>query len=125
MGTYKEIMINHINRDIQEMKKNGRSAKEVSDGYHTFEELYYHRMKLFAVICNTYKDVAWKSWKHDTDDMFDGMFIVGITTPEGEYTYHYNAEFWDEFDVKELERAPEYDGHKPSDIGRLDWLVNK
>lgn len=25
---------------------------EVSDGYHTFNELYYHRAVLFAVICN-------------------------------------------------------------------------
>ena len=35
-----------------------------SDGYHTFDELYYHRTVLFAVICNTYCDKAWKSWLH-------------------------------------------------------------
>lgn len=46
-------------------------------------------------------------------------FICGIQTPEGQYTYHYNIKFWDMFDVKEYKFAPEYDGHKPSDITRL------
>ena len=30
---------------------------EVSDGYHTFNELYLHRYTLFAVLCNTYFDL--------------------------------------------------------------------
>ena len=34
---------------------------EFSDGYHTFNELYYHRMIMFAVICNSNKELAWKS----------------------------------------------------------------
>ncbi|AKQ08434.1 hypothetical protein PQE66_gp119 [Bacillus phage PBC2] len=92
---------------------------EFSDGYHTFNELYYHRMILFKVICDVYKDKAWKSWKHDDGSMFDHSFIVGVTTPEGQYTYHYNEEYYDLFDVKELEFAPPYDGHKPEDITRL------
>ena len=33
---------------------------ELSDGYHTFDELYNHRMILFAVICDTHRGVAWK-----------------------------------------------------------------
>ena len=90
-----------------------------SDGYHTFDELYYHRMMLFSVVCNNNSEIAWKSWLHHDGTMFDGMFIVGVDTPDGQYTYHYNAEFWDCFKVKELEQAPEYDGHTPSDIDRL------
>jgi hypothetical protein len=35
---------------------------DTSDGYHTFNELYYHRMILFSVICNQNKSKAWKSW---------------------------------------------------------------
>lgn len=88
----------------------------VSDGYHTFNELYDHRAKLFSVICNSNKDLAWKSKKHDTGDMFDEMFIVGIQTPEGQATYHYNIyPYWDMFNVKELEFAPKWDGHTPND----------
>lgn len=92
---------------------------EISDGYHTFNELYYHRMILFSVICKAYKNLAWKSWKHDDGTMFNNSFIVGVETPQGQYTYHYHKNFWNIFDVKELDRAPKWDGHKPKDITRL------
>ena len=92
---------------------------EMSDGSHTFNELYHHRMVLFSLFCNSHKDIAWKSWKHDDGTMYDDYFIVGVTTPEGDYSYHYHKSNWDYFDVKELPNAPKYDGHKPSDIMRL------
>lgn len=105
---------------------------KVSDGYHTFDELYHHRAVLFAVICNTHKELAWKSKLHDTGDMYDGMFIVGIETPEGQATYHYDINpYWDMFNVKELPKAPKWDGHTPDEairrIGLLDsndgWIA--
>ena len=112
--------IEEINKELTELRDNGISRKEISDGYHTFDELYYHRMMLFAIICNQNSDIAWKAKKHHDGTMFDeGSFICGIETPEGSYTYHYKLEFWDIYQVKELEFAPEYDGHKPSDITRL------
>ena len=36
---------------------------EMSDGYHTFNGLYYQRMVLFAALVNAHNDKAWKSWK--------------------------------------------------------------
>ena len=95
-----------------------------SDGYHTFDELYYHRMILFSVICNQNKDKAWKSKLHDDGTMYDYYFIVGIETEEGSYTYHYHMENWDYFNVKELPTAPKWDGHKPEDITRLISLAD-
>lgn len=97
---------------------------DVSDGYHTFNELYHHRAVLFSVICNLMPEKAWKSKHHDTGDMYDGMFIVGIETPEGQATYHYYIDpYWDMFRVKELERAPKWDGHTASDaIERIGTL---
>jgi hypothetical protein len=96
----------------------------LSDGYHTFNELYHHRAILFSVICNSIPDKAWKSKLHDTGDMYEGMFIVGIETPEGQATYHYDIEpYWDLFKVKELEKAPKYDGHTPQEaINRISKL---
>lgn len=88
---------------------------DTSDGYHTFNELYHHRAVLFSVIVRMMPDKAWKSKLHHTGDMFDGMFIVGIDTPAGQATYHYDIDpYWEMFDCKELERAPEWDGHTPS-----------
>lgn len=92
-----------------------------SDGYHTFNELYHHRAVLFSVICNIFPEKAWKSKLHDTGDMFEGMFIVGIETEQGQATYHYDIEpYWDMFNVKELEKAPKWDGHSPDEaISRI------
>ena len=94
-----------------------------SDGYHTFDELYYHRMILFSVICKAYTDYGWKSWKHHDGTMYDDYFIVGLSTEKGDYSYHYHKDYWDMFEVKEMEFAPEWDGHKPEDITRLLSLV--
>jgi len=98
---------------------------DMSDGYHTFSELYEHRAVLFAVICNTYKDKAWKSFRHSDGTMFDGgYFVVGIQTPKGQYSYHYKIEkHWGLFNVEQVDFAPEYDGHQPNDIGRLLSLL--
>ena len=112
-------VINEINKQLIELRDSGVSRKQVSDGYHTFDELYYHRMILFSVICNQNKEIAWKSKIHDDGTMFEGNFIVGINTEEGQYTYHYHMDHWDMYDVKELEHAPKYDGHMPKDITRL------
>lgn len=96
---------------------------QISDGYHTFDELYYHRMVLFSVICNTYRTVAWKSWLHHDGTMYQDYFIVGVSTEQGDYSYHYHKDYWNLFNVKELPTAPEYDGHLPSDIDRLFSLI--
>ncbi len=98
---------------------------EVSDGYHTFNELYHHRAVLFSVICNQHPERAWKSKKHHDGTMYDGMFIVGVETPEGAATYHYDIDpYWDIFHVPEVEYAPEWDGHTPAEaIRRIGTLA--
>ena len=98
---------------------------DTSDGYHTFNELYHHRAILFSVICNERPDIAWKSKRHHDGTMYDGMFIVGIDTPEGQATYRYDIEpYWSMFRVKELELAPEWDGHTPDEaIQRIGTLT--
>lgn len=97
---------------------------ETSDGYHTFNELYHHRAVLFSVIVRDHADLAWKSRLHHDGTMYDGMFIVGIETPDGQATYHYDLNpYWDMFECKELDRAPEWDGHTPDDaIARIATL---
>lgn len=115
-----EVVLDRIQAQILMHKGIDLSTKDISDGYHTFGDLYHHRAILFASLLSAHKDLAWKSWKHHDGTMFDGMFIVGIQTPDGQYSYHYNPEYWDVFkDIEVLDFAPEYDGHKPEDIGRL------
>lgn len=97
---------------------------DTSDGYHTFNELYHHRAVLFSVIVKTFPERAWKSRKHHDGTMYDGMFIVGIDTPQGQATYHYDVDpYWEMFACRELDRAPEWDGHTPAEaIARIGAL---
>lgn len=102
---------------------------DTSDGYHTFNELYHHRAILFSVICNANPDKAWKSKRHEdlSYPMYDGMFICGINTPEGQATYHYDINpYWDMFNVPELDFSPHWDGHTPEQaIQRIFSLSKK
>ena len=98
---------------------------ETSDGYHTFNELYHHCAVLFSVIVKAFPDHAWKARKHHDGTMYDGMFIAGIETPDGQATYHYDIKpYWYMFECKELEYAPEWDGHTSAQaidrIGQLE-----
>lgn len=99
---------------------------EVSDGFHTFSELYDHRCALFVALANRCKGLAWKSWLHADGTMFEGpdrWFIAGLRLHSGDITYHLPGEYWDRLKVKEKERAPEWDGHTPADVVEriLDW----
>ena len=112
--------IDNINYQISKLKYKGN----ISDGSHTFDELYYHRMVLVSIICNTYRKYAWKSWNHHDGSMFEDYFIVGVSIDGiGDYTYHFHKYYWDNFMVKEMELAPIWDGHRPNDIGRLYNLL--
>lgn len=102
----------HINRN------------QISDGYHTFGELYEHRIVLFICLCfYLYKDhYVWRSKAHSDGSIFDGWFIMGIGEKKGEQiSYHLPMRFWDNtLFAKTLGRAPEWDGHTSADV--LDRL---
>lgn len=94
---------------------------QITDGYHTFGELYDHRRALTAALMASlvwYAPVqAWRSRAHhpDGDPMFEGYFIVGADLPEGTITYHYKLSHWDDFAaLPEREHAPAWDGAPPS-----------
>lgn len=94
---------------------------EVSDGFHTFNGLYEQRMILFAALVKAYKNRSWKSYRHEDGEYCfgGGWFIVGIDTPEGSYTYHYENKYWDMFDCVDLPKAKHWDGHTEKDVTRL------
>lgn len=109
--------------DVVEIPDSG--IGELSDGYHTFNGLYYQRMVLFAALVNAYNDKAWKSWRHEDGKpcLDGGWFIVGIDTPKGSYTYHYEDKYWNWFECEELPTAKHWDGHTEEDVTRLLTLA--
>jgi hypothetical protein len=99
----------------------GITTGEITDGHHTFDELYDHRRALTAVLAKAFAEAAgeagaWRSKAHHPMDgpMFDDCFIIGIELPTGQILYHYGLEHWDDFaTVPELEHAPKWDGAGP------------
>lgn len=89
---------------------------QLTDGFHTMQELYDHRLALTAALATERADISWRSKAHHPDDdpIYDGYFIIGMNTPHGTITYHYQLDRWDVFaDVPELEHAPKWDGAGP------------
>lgn len=117
-----DVIVNYLADLIEPQPIDGNT----SDGYHTFDELYHHRAVLFSVIVENFATRAWKSKLHADGTMYEGMFIVGIETPDGQATYHYDVEpYWNLFRCKEVDRAPEWDGHTPDQaIERIGKLVD-
>lgn len=101
---------------------------QISDGYHTFDELYNHRIELYLTVCRLVctEKYVWKSKKHHDGNSYRGWFVLGIHKKKGEQiTYHLPMDRWDDADFAEtLNRAPEFDGHTPKQvIKRLSYLL--
>lgn len=93
-----------------------KNKQNISDGYHTFRELYDHRHALFIVLANSNSQVSWKSLKHNDGSSYPGWFIAGMELPSGPITYHLPLIHWKKLKIKKLETAPEWDGHTSKDV---------
>ena len=108
------------NKAIAWLEKQGtpQDKGEISDGYHTFNELYYYRMLYNAAFFNMLpKEWVHKSKKHhDGEDCFGGgWFIVMANLPTGQISNHYELKNWDLFQIPEKEVADKWDGHTPQE----------
>ena len=103
----------------------GSEGISASDGYHTFDELYEHRIELFIALCRELSITrkgqllsVWRSKLHSDGSSFEGWFILGIGTDAGsQITYHLPMSKWDDCAFAEtFEKAPEWDGHSSEDV---------
>ena len=105
-----------------------QSLADVSDGYHTIEELYDHRITLYIALCrelanrlrpSEWPSLVWRSKTHSDGKLaYEGWFIMGIGKEKGEQiSYHLPLSRWDETSFAEtLEKAPEWDGHTSANV---------
>lgn len=106
---------------ITSLQQEQEDMGEVSDGYHTFNELYYYRMLYNAAFFNLLpKGWVHKSKRHHTgEECFGGgWFIVMANLPTGQVSNHYELKDWDLFQVQEKEFADEWDGHTPQEAAK-------
>lgn len=117
-----DVNINRINSLIQNL---GENKELVSDGFHTFKELYDIRLAYNVALFNEwYKNPlctinVHKSWRHHDGELCfgGGWFIVSAQLPTGQISNHYEAIHWDKFCIPETEKALfPYDGHNTQDV---------
>ena len=121
----KSELLEDIQDSITSAKSKGISVGSISDGYHSFDTLYRHRIALFIALCKAhstgiFSKSVWMSKKHsDGTDIEDGWFILGIGTKPGkQITYHIPVSEWDTCRTFATAQrlAPEYDGHTAADV---------
>lgn len=121
----------------------GGEDMDASDGYHTFKELYEHRIALYIALCKKVHEMdevhcavsgihksvyphfrVWRSTTHSDGSVMEGWFVLGIGKKQGEQiTYHLPLDEWAECDFAEtLEKAPEWDEHTSDDV--LERLIS-
>lgn len=117
-----EASVDYCYPNHPEPKAEPGDMGEVSDGYHTFNELYRYRMlynaAFFNLLARNGQVEVCKSRRHsDGEKCFgsDDWFIVMAILPTGQVSNHYESKYWDLFDVPERETAFEYDGHTPNE----------
>lgn len=102
---------------------------DVSDGFHSFEELYEHRCRLWIALCRVHARTTsptaecWRSRAHSDGGSIAGWFLLGLRKAKGkQMTYHLPDRLWDACSFAEtLPAAPEFDGHTSDDV--LERLV--
>ena len=113
----------------------------MSDGWHTFEELYNYRAIYNAGLVNM---IVWakkhtvgpggfddidviKSLRHfGGEKCYDGKyFVVMIKTPYGQISNHYKLEHWNKFNCRSAKVGWKWDGHTMQESNaRLIKLYN-
>ena len=90
---------------------------ETSDGYHTFNELYDHRVLLWINLCLQNANNCYVVEEH-----YDGWFLLGMETEKGQISYHCPNKYL--YLVNHIERRqPIFDGHSSKDV--LSRLVSR
>lgn len=147
------MLVNRINAQIRANKEMRYSdggkvleTDQISDGWHTFGELYDFRLAYNALAFNLMHQYdegvkqtilpiplfdVHKSWKHNDGEWCFGQekewFIVAAKLQTGIITNHYEAKHWDKFQIPEFDKSIfEFDGHTPSDsLERIFEFLNK
>jgi hypothetical protein len=134
---YTPVGVTQINSMIKLLPNAGK----ISDGYHTYNELYAHRTENYMALCRSiahwYRGAGepapanriWRSTNHsDGKPAFGGgWFVLGIDKEAGrQITYHLPLSYWDKCLFAEtLNKAPDFDGHTSEDVlYRLSRLFN-
>ena len=111
----KSKTVSEINAEIRNL--NGE-ANSVSDGYHTFGELYEARCLLFVALLQSHKLQAWRALRNADGAKWEGWFVCGIQPQAGsQITFHLPKKYWENLDgIETHDINPYFDGHNSGDV---------
>ena len=125
-----------IDKINQMIRGNEIDTNLITDGYHTFGELYMHRIALYIALLSNLDKVEYDAWWSDTHydgSKWDGWLIVGCQNNHNgeQISYHVNADEWEEhlkysWNIEQCKKSPyKFDGHTSNDvIARLkSWFM--
>lgn len=119
----KKHTLDHAQTILDAHRQCGVDVGIVSDGYHTFNELYELRKAYNVALFNEWAamgkyDVHKSKRHHGGSKCFDGTwFIVVATLPTGQISNHYKLEDWDLFQCEAVDEAKHpFDGHAGHDV---------
>lgn len=98
-------------------------GNDISDGYHTFNELYEHRCLLYLALAASHNFLGWE-WKRDA--LTPGWFLLYWKTPYGQISYHIPERLLKYVEGRCTQnQAAEWDGHTSGDVlARLEDVVS-
>lgn len=137
--------VKYFNESIKESSKVWIiKTDDISDWYHTFWELYKHRIHLFIALCKKLHEInieflseyatpnddkppyelmktkIHKDWLNVWNEW--GMFLLLIVTDKWQLSYHLPNEYWDKcdfvetIDERDLSDLPDFDWHTSDDV---------
>ena len=128
-------ILEEVQIKIQQIKDKKIDISVLSDGYHSFKELYDFRKVYNAHLFNEWakqdncllpnsldfgaKYDVHKSTRHNDGELCfgGGWFVVVAILPKGQITNHYEMKDWDLFKVPTIEKAKyKFDGHTSKDV---------
>jgi hypothetical protein len=105
--TETSITVQHNGKEKRFFLRDG----DVSDGYHTFAELYDHRCLLFVNLCLMDAENAY--WKPD----LPGWFLLYWESPAGQISYHINDKLLSLVDGRiQRDDGHKWDGHTSANV---------
>ncbi len=98
----------------------------LSDGYHTFNELYEMRHALWIALCRAieadpsrcHSEHVWRCKLNSDGTAYPGWFLLAITEESGQQlSFHLPLSKWDECDFAHTYEEPQsFDGHTSADV---------
>jgi hypothetical protein len=89
---------------------------DISDGYHTFDELYEHRCLLFLLFV-TGQDLMGAAYA--VLEHYEGWDLITYDSPEGQISYHVSTKYrhlWSGTLMEIPIERHKFDGHTPTDV---------